>query len=627
MRTTWLGLVLCGGCLAASAATVTVDTSARHQAIIGWGGTASKAEAPDAVRDQVLDALVNDLGLTGQRLEPPGGNRPECRRWEFDNDDADPRHIRWEAFATEALDRRVAAAVAPFRKLVEARGEPYYLYVSPSFFDGGSSGSAPPWLLNNPDEYAEYAIACLLHLKNKHGIVANAWSVCNEAGNNNAFNPQVMARMIRALGPRLAAEGLPTKIQFSEGVNSGVTWRYIQAVKDSPDVWKHIGMLSYHLYGDRTKRPLIRDLARERKLPTAQTEFMGTRVDDLYDDLTEGGVSYWEHYVLCGHGNQVHNGCYLAVRLDGTSFLRYGQYWKFRQVMHYVRPGAVRVEARCDGTPLRALAFLAGEKATAVLLNTAKGAQPQSVAVAALPQGSYGTCRAVGNRPYQELGVRKVDASGRLDVDVPADAVLTIYPHAGGNTPPTITLWEAAPSFLTLPAERSVLSAEATDAEGNKVAFAWSVTAQPVGADAKLASPAAAKTEVTGLNRAGDYVFDVTASDGTASSRRQVFLRVHAANEPPFIVDLHNRIPVEPTAAAGATLLRAGARDLEGDPLTFLWSIVSQPAGANAQLDTPDKSGCKVTGMTVAGDYIFCFEAKDPTHAVQQRLTVPVGPR
>ncbi|MBM4039389.1 MAG: hypothetical protein FJ290_12825 [Planctomycetes bacterium] len=626
MRAIGPGLALLCSCAAATGATVAVDPTVRHQTIIGWGGTAN-VHGSDALREQILDVLVNDLGLTGQRLEPPSGNRAEHRRWEFDNDDADPRHIRWEAFATAALDRRVAAAVAPFRRLVEARGEPYYLYVSPSFFDGGSSGSAPPWLLNSPDEYAEYAIACLLHLKNKHGIVANAWSVCNEAGNNNAFNPQVVARMIRALGPRLAAEGLPTRIQFSEGVNSGVTWRYIQAVKDDPEVMKHIAMLSYHLYGDRTKRPLIRDFARERKLPTAQTEFMGTRVDDLYDDLTDGGVSYWEHYVLCGHGNQVPSGCYLAVRHDGTSLIRYGQYWRFRQVMHYVRPGAVRIETRCDDTPLRALAFLAGDKATVVLLNTAQGTKPTTATVAGLPQGSYGTCRAVGNRPYQELGVRNVDASGRLDVQVPADAVLTLYPHAGANTPPTLTAWDAAPSFLTLPAARTMLTAEATDAEGDKVAFTWSVKAHPPGAEAKLATPTAAKCEATGLSRAGDYVFEVAASDGTATSCRQVFLRVHAANQPPVIVDLHNRIPVEPTAAGGATMLRAHAWDLEGDPLTFLWTVVSQPAGANAQLDTPEKPACKVTGMTVAGDYIFQFEAKDPTHAVDQRLTVPVRPR
>ncbi len=627
MRALGLHVALCTSCLAASAATVRLDRSVRHQKIIGWGGTASKAEAPDLLREQIFDVLVNDLGLTGQRLEPPGGNRADQRRWEFDNDDADPRHIRWEAFATEALDRRVSAAVAPFKKLVEARGEPYYLYVSPSFFDGGSSGSAPKWLLDNPDEYAEYAIACLLRLKTKHGIVANAWSVCNEAGNNNAFGPQVMARMIRALGPRLAAEGLPTRIQFSEGVNSGVTWRYIQAVKDDAEVWKHIGMVSYHLYGDRTKRPLIRDFAIERKLPTAQTEFMGTRVDDLYEDLTEGGVSYWEHYVICGQGNQVPSGCYLAVRHDRTSFIRYGQYWRFRQIMHYVRPGALRVDARCDDPAIRPLAFLAGEKAMVVLLNTAQGSRPATITVAGLPTGAYGVSRAVGQRPYEELGVRKVDDSGKTEIGIAADTVVTVYPHPGGNTPPTLTAWEARPSFLTRPAERAQLLAEATDAEGDRVAFTWSVKAQPAGAAAGLASPSAARTDVTGLSQPGDYVFAVSASDGRAASQRDVFLRIHAANEPPVIVDLHNRLPVEPTAVAGATMLRAGAWDLEGDPLSFRWSIVSQPAGANAQLDTPDKPACKVSGMTVAGDYVFCFEAKDPTHAVEQRLTVPVRPR
>jgi hypothetical protein len=74
------------------------------------------------------------------------------------------------------------------------------------------------------------------------------------------------------------------------------------------------------------------------------------------------------------------------------------------------------------------------------------------------------------------------------------------------------------------------------------------------------------------------------------------------------------------------TELRGGGMDLEGDPLTFRWSIVQQPPGADARLEVPTEGKCKLSNLTVAGDYVFRFEVSDPTHTVAQTLTVPVHP-
>jgi len=225
--------------------TATIDPAVKHQTILGWGATASKGQISEYQLQRIVDAAVNELGLTRLRLEPPR------REWEDPfNDDADANHIEWGAFKTGQTDRIIANVIAPFKRLVEANGDPFNLYVSPSFFDGGSSGSAMPWMLKEPEEYAEWATAYLLYLKNKHNITADYYCVCNEAGNNNAYSPQVVARMIKALGPRLRAAGLPTKIEFPEGVNAATSWRYIQQIQNDPDIWKYIGLVTYHLYGD-----------------------------------------------------------------------------------------------------------------------------------------------------------------------------------------------------------------------------------------------------------------------------------------------------------------------------------------------------------------------------------------
>jgi hypothetical protein len=90
---------------------------------------------------------------------------------------------------------------------------------------------------------------------------------------------------------------------------------------------------------------------------------------------------------------------------------------------------------------------------------------------------------------------------------------------------------------------------------------------------------------------------------------------------------VHNRLPVIVTLPADATELRCGGLDLEGDALSYRWSLLSQPAGASALLGSPGAANCKVTNMTIAGDYIFQLELSDPAHTVSENLTVTVYPQ
>ena len=265
------------GAAASAAVNVTLDLAVRYQTIRGWGAASgSPAWASQSLREAVVREAVHELGLTRLRLELPSGNRSDTTAWEQPNDDWDPLHINWPAFNTAAVDQRVTEMVLPFKKAVEANGAPFNLYVSPSFFNSGSSGAAPAWLQNNPGEYAEFALAALLYLRDTHGIAADYYCILNEAGNDNSFSAAVVAEMIKALGPRLEAAGLSTRIQFPESVNAQAAWNsYIQNVQGDDDVWRYIGCLSYHLYGTNDPyRSQIGSLGASLGLPTAQTEFM-----------------------------------------------------------------------------------------------------------------------------------------------------------------------------------------------------------------------------------------------------------------------------------------------------------------------------------------------------------------
>lgn len=613
---------VCGACGAAllhfaaaakAAVTVTVAPSVEYQTILGWGAlSAGPPWVTPALLDEVIREAVNDLGLTRLRLEGPSGNRSDNRRWEWLNDNDDPEDINWAAFNTAKLDEIVSKTVIPFKERVEANGEPFDCYVSPSLFDGGSSGEVPPWLLHNSGEYAEFACAFLLHLKNVHGMEADYYCILNEAGNNNPFTAAVVGRMIKTLGPKLEVLGLRTTIQFPECINANTSWNYIQALQDDPDVWRYMGAITYHLYGGNSARPDIRDFALSKNLPTGQTEYMGLTMDHLYDDLTLGGVSYWEIY---GIGSQ--------FEWHYNRLARKAMYWSFRQVLHYVRPGAVRVRCSSDDANLRTLAFVKDEQTTVVLIN---GSGSRSVNVQNVPAGTYGICQSVNNAPYQELGLRTIAGKSSLTVNVPSNTVMTVYSRAEGNQPPTFTDWRAASDYLAAPASSTTLSASATDPDLDTISFAWSVKEQPTGAGVVISSPNARSTSVSGLTAPGEYSFIVAASDGSDTVSRDVRLTVFSDNQPPLPDDVHNRIPVMLTLPNSSTQLRGYGWDLEGDPLSYRWSTLSQPEGAKVSLSNATTTNCTASNMTVAGDYVFRFEVSDPAHTVSKELTVPVYP-
>jgi len=610
----------------AADATVTIRPEARHQTILGWSGMPWYPKVSAEVRDEVLEEAVSDLGLTWVHWTVPSGNRSDGRGWEWTNDDADPKHIHWPAFGTGPVDRSVRTWVLPFKQRVEARGDRFGLAITQTFHKGGSTGSVPAWLLESPAEFAEYATSLLLYLKKTHHLAADYYVICKDAGDSedNPFEVPVVARMIKALGPRLRALGLATTVLFPECHDANTCWRFIQTVRADDDLWPFVGMIGYHLYGGaarNTDRPKIRDFALARGLPISHAGSDGITLDTLYDDLTLGDVSYWSIVGLGGPGP----GGAFNLHLDNASFSRDAQYWQYRQVMHYVRPGAVRIEAVSDVPAVRPLAFLHQGRTTVVLINNTPR-QPRSATLRNLPPGDYGICRCVGAEPYEELGVKRVGTDGILDVNLPADSVLTVYPHPGRNLPPTVVDWKAEPHFLKTPAGRVRLSAAAQDPELDRLSYSWSVTEQPPGAKAALDDPQSARPSAGGLTVPGRYVFTVAVRDGASEVKRDVRLNVYTGNQPPVLIDVHSRLPVLVTLPQSATVLRGGALDLEGDKLTYRWRVVSQPPGAAVRLETPDDGTCRVSNFAVPGDHVFQFEASDGTNTVSENLTVPVYP-
>ncbi len=137
-----------------------------------------------------------------------------CRSWEWTNDNGSPDTTIGTAFDTVAVDYYMQNLFVPWKQKVVANGEPFTFYESPSWYFNGSTGDIPAFLRYSPGEYAEYLISNLLYLKNKYGLTAEYVTMCNEAGNNNVFTPQLVDTMIKTVGARLQTAGLTTTSSF-----------------------------------------------------------------------------------------------------------------------------------------------------------------------------------------------------------------------------------------------------------------------------------------------------------------------------------------------------------------------------------------------------------------------------
>jgi hypothetical protein len=628
-------LVLCGllGCYSSGVCSdVVIQPAQQFQTIAGWGhgggalGGTAGAEAflpptlADPVNFQYLDCLTADLGLTGTRTWEVG---PRIDGTGTDHGDCDV--IDWALFESDTLSAQQAAYLIHYQNRILAEGYQPSFYSSPGYPTHASDQK--PWVMNHPGERAQQIWASSLYLKTNYGINIAYAVVYNEP----SMASTILTDDIKALGPRLIAQALATRVQYAEAVAPQTDWNYITPALNDADMWPYVGRISFHNYGTADPyRTYLRDFGIARKLTTAQTEMGNPTFDDLFSDLTLASVSYWE---VAYSANAT-----LVPRAGLTGFTPSTTFFRLRQVMHYVRPGAVRVGTASSDPSLHVLAFLQNGVVTTVIENMSSSAQ--TVNLSGLPAASYGLSKAgVGTTSFQELGIRTVGADGLLTLTNVAggSAVTTLYPYAGTNQPPTIQVWGASPGYIVAPTNSATVTVTASDPELAPLSYHWSVSNQPAGASAVFANSNAPTTPISGLSVAGTYIFNVAVSDGTNSVSRQVYLAAYESNPQPVLGQTGFRIAApyglafsDPSRTTHATIelptssvtLQAGISDLANSDFTGrgTWSIVSQPPGANAGLSGGTvyifvSLRANVTNMTAPGDYLFQINVTNPGHA------------
>jgi hypothetical protein len=613
----------------AYSADIVVDRAQTFQTIEGWGhgggvlggtGGASAmlpAALADPVNRQYLDFLTDDLGLTGSRTWEVG---PRIDGTGMDHGDCDV--VDGTLFESDTLSPQDATNLVYFQSKILAQGIQPNFYSSPGYPTHATD--VKPWVMNHPGERAQQIWASALFYKTNCGININHAVIYNEP----SIASTILADDIKALGPRFAAQGLATSAQYAECVAPQTDWNYITPVMNDADLWPFVGRISYHNYGTADPyRMYLRDYARARGLTTAQTEMGNPSFDDLYADLTLAGVTYWE----VGYSPNVT----LVPNAGLSAFTPSSFYIRLRELLHYVRPGAVRIGAIPSDPSFHVLAFSQNGKVTTIIENTS--GSTQTVNLSGLPPGNYGVSQAsAGTTFFKELGIRTVGTNGALTITnvTGGSSITTVYPYAGTNQPPTIEVWGASPGFIVAPTNSATLSVIANDAELAPLTYHWSVSNQPPGASAAFVNANASSTVVNGLTLAGTYIFNVDVSDGVNTSSKQVYLVAYASTPPPVLGQSGFRISApyglvfgNPSATTHANIelptsavtLQTGISDLANSDFTGrgTWSILSQPAGANAGISGGTvyifvSIRANVTNMTVPGDYVFQLVVTNP---------------
>ena len=143
-----------------------------------------------------------------------------------------------------------------------------------------------------------------------------------------------------------------------------------------------------------------------------------------------------------------------------------------------------------------------------------------------------------------------------------------------------------------------------SDAEGDPLTFAWSISAQPTTSTATLSSTSGAKPTFV-PKVAGSYVIGLIVNDGKASSLPTSVTII--ANTPPVA-----HAVATPSVLTGATVTLDGtsSMDADEDALTYAWTLTTRPAGSSATLSSSNVSRPTFTA-DVGGTYVVTLVVGD----------------
>jgi len=187
-------------------------------------------------------------------------------------------------------------------------------------------------------------------------------------------------------------------------------------------------------------------------------------------------------------------------------------------------------------------------------------------------------------------------------VDVPGTYVVSLTVGNGAGTDVatmSVSTVNSPPVANAGPARTVPLGALVTlngsgssDVDGDPLTYAWTLISIPPSSTAALAGANTVNPSFVADKR-GDYLAQLIVNDGKANSTPST-VRITTENTPPVANAGPNQVV---NVGSLVQLNGAGSTDVDGDPLTYLWSLPTIPSGSNAKLSDP-----KIVNPTFTAD-------------------------
>jgi len=139
---------------------------------------------------------------------------------------------------------------------------------------------------------------------------------------------------------------------------------------------------------------------------------------------------------------------------------------------------------------------------------------------------------------------------------------------------------------------------QSSDIDGNPLTYQWTILNKPSTSTATLTGPTTVTPSLT-IDVAGDYIIQLIVNDGTTNSTPDTLV-VSTLNSPPVAdagADKSGHV------GQSITLDGTGSRDVDGNTLTYQWSLTSKPDGSTATLLNPANAQSSFT-IDRAGTYV-----------------------
>jgi major membrane immunogen (membrane-anchored lipoprotein) len=196
------------------------------------------------------------------------------------------------------------------------------------------------------------------------------------------------------------------------------------------------------------------------------------------------------------------------------------------------------------------------------------------------------------------------------------DTTMPTY-SAPAPGPPTVNA--GAAQTIQLPTSSLTLTGQASGVAGATIStVAWTEVSGPT--TASFSAAGNLTTTVSGMTTAGTYIFQLEATDNNGrSATSTITVTVDAANVPPTVSAGSAQtiqLPVSSVTLSGTATGNGGATIG-----STAWTEISGPA--TATIAAAPSLTTSVTGLTVAGSYVFQLKATDD-HGLSATATVTV---